>query len=114
MSKIKLERIGSQITKELSKIIFTEVKDEKLKNITITAAELSSDLGIAKIYYTFLDDYSKEEIQQELEKASPFLRTELAKKIDMRHIPELKFTFDKSIEYGQRIEKILKNIKKED
>lgn len=114
MSKIKSERTASLITRELSKIIFEEVKDEKLKNITITAAELSSDLGIAKIYYTFLDDYSKEEIQKEIEKASPFLRTELAKRIDMRHIPELKFTFDESIEYGQRIEKILKNIKKGD
>lgn len=110
MSNIKTERIASQIVRELSNIIFTEVKDDKLKNITITSASLTPDLGLANIYYTFLDDYSRKEIQEELEKASAFLRTKLAETIDIRYTPELRFIYDESIEYGTNIEKILEQI----
>lgn len=111
MSKIKIERIASQIIRELSNIIFTEVKDEKIKSITITAADVASDLGLAKIYYTFLGDYNREEVQSELTNAASFLRTKLAEKIDIRHTPSLRFIFDESIEYGTNIEKILEDIK---
>lgn len=112
MSKIKTERIGSQIIKELSEIILEEAKSEILKSITITAADVTSDLGLAKIYYTYLGDYDKKEVQDELDKASSFLRTELAERMDLRHTPNLRFIFDKSIEYGTNIEKILADINK--
>lgn len=110
MSKIKTERIGSQIIRELSKIILEEAKSEILKTITITAADVTNDLGHAKIYYTFLGEYEKEVVQKELDGASKFLRTELAERIDIRHTPELRFIFDESIEYGANIEKILEKI----
>lgn len=112
MSKIKTERIGSQIIKELSEIILEEAKSEILKGVTITAADVTSDLGLAKIYYTYLGDYDKKEVQEELNKASSFLRTELAERMDIRHTPNLRFIFDNSIEYGTNIEKILADIKK--
>ena len=110
MSKIKTERIGSQIIKELSEIILEEAKSDVLKRITITASDVSSDLGLAKIYYTYFGDYDKEYVQKELQNASKFLRTELAERIDIRHTPELRFIFDESIEYGANIEKILSEI----
>ncbi|MDD4187317.1 MAG: 30S ribosome-binding factor RbfA [Bacilli bacterium] len=112
MSKIKTERIGSQIVKELSEIILDKAKSEILKTVTITATDVTSDLGLAKIYYTYLGDYDKNLVQEELNKASSFLRTELAERIDIRHTPELKFIFDKSIEYGTNIERILADINK--
>ncbi len=112
MSKIKTERLGSQIIRELSMIILEEARSEILKSITITAADVASDLGLAKIYYTYLGDYEKDLVQKELDGASKFLRTELAERIDVRHTPELRFIFDISIEYGSNIEKILSEIKK--
>ena len=112
MSKIKTERIASQIMRELSSIIYNEAKDEVIKSITITAADVTSDLGLAKIYYTFLGDYDKKDVQKELDHASSYLRTELAERIDIRHTPALRFIFDESIEFGSNIEKILENIKK--
>lgn len=112
MSKIKIERINSQIIKELSQIISSEVKSDIIKNITITAVDVTPDLGLAKIYYTFMSDHEKDIIQKELTNASKFLRTQLANKIDIRHTPELKFIFDESINYGANIEKILSEIKK--
>ena len=110
MSKVKLERIGSQILKEVSQILHEEAKDEVLKSVTITSAEVSADLGVAKIYYTFFGDYDKDFIDTELKKASSFLRTELAEKIDIRHTPELRFQYDESIAYGTNIERILQEI----
>ncbi|MDD2208099.1 MAG: 30S ribosome-binding factor RbfA [Bacilli bacterium] len=112
MSKIKTERIGSQIVKELSEIILEKAKSEILNKITITAADVTSDLGLAKIYYTYLSEYDKKEVQDELDKASSFLRTELAERMDIRHTPNLRFIFDESIEYGANIEKILADINK--
>lgn len=112
MSKIKKERISSHIIKELSEIILEEAKSEVLKSITITAADVTSDLGLAKIYYTFLGDFERDFVQSELDRASKFLRTELAERIDIRHTPELRFIFDESIEYGANIEKILSEINK--
>lgn len=112
MSKIKSERIGSQIIRELSQIILKEAKSEVLKSITITAADVTPDLGLAKIYYTFYGEFEHSFVQKEIDKASKFLRTELAERIELRHTPELRFIFDESIEYGSNIERILSEINK--
>ena len=112
MSKIKIERISSQIQREVSLLLHT-AKSPTLKDVTLTGCQVSADLGVAKVYYTFLGDYTHEEVAEELKKASGFLRRGLANRIDIRHTPELRFQFDKSIEYGTNIERILKNITEE-
>jgi len=110
MSKVKLERIASQIARELSIILSIEAKDKVLKAITITDVQVSPDLSVAKIYYTFFGDYEREFLADELKKACGFLRTELAQRMQIRHTPELRFSFDESIEYGTNIERILNEI----
>lgn len=114
MSKVKLERISSHIIKELSQILHDEARNEVLKSVTLTATEVSADLSVAKIYYTYYGDYDKEFIANELKNASSFLRIELAERIEIRHTPELRFEFDESIEYGTNIEKILNEINNEE
>ena len=84
MSNIKLERIASQIVRELSSIFYEEVHNEILKNVTIIDARVTNDLSLAKVYYTFLGDYDKVTIAAELKNASSFLRTELANRIRWR------------------------------
>ena len=110
MNRIKLERIGAQILRELSQIIHEEAKNEALQSITITAVDVANDLGSAKVYYTFFGTYERDFIETELKNASSFLRTELAERIDIRHTPELRFVFDQSIEYGTNIERILEEV----
>jgi len=110
MSKIKLERIGSHIVRELSSILHDEARNEVLRNVTITAVDVSADISVAKVYYTYLGDYDRAFIDEELKHASSFLRTELAERIDIRHTPELRFYFDESVAYGTNIERILKEI----
>ena len=113
MSNIKLERIASQIVRELSSIFYEEVHNEILKNVTIIDARVTNDLSLCKVYYTFYGNYEKNEVQKELANASSFLRGELSKRIDIRNTPELRFVYDESTEYGEHIEEIIEEIHKE-
>ena len=110
MPSHKLSRIESDISKYVSEILSLESRDEILKSVTVTGCKLSSDLGYCKIYFTSILDIDKKTLEHELNEASSFIRGRLSEKIDIRHTPTLNFIFDESIEYGKKIEDILKNI----
>ena len=114
MREVKLKKISSSIQREISDILANEATDELLKTITITGCEANSDMSIAKVYFTSLISNSKEDLERELNEAAPYVRKELASRIEIRHTPELIFTYDESIAYGEKIEKIIEEIHKED
>ena len=108
---IKVQRLANVLLKEISSILMLEIKDKDIKFVTITHVELSSDLSYAKVYCTVLDDEKKDKCIHDLNGAKGFIRNELIKrKIEMRKIPELTFIYDESIEYGNKIEKIIEKI----
>ncbi|MBQ2639427.1 MAG: 30S ribosome-binding factor RbfA [Bacilli bacterium] len=107
---IKVERLNHVLQEEISMILMTEIKDEKLKFVTITGVETTSDYSYAKVYFTVLDLSNKKEIKDELNKAAHFIRGKLSERIDIRHTPELKFIYDESISYGEHIDKIIDKI----
>ena len=109
---IKNERINSNMQKEISYIIANEVKNPNVKFVTVTAVDVTSDLSYAKVYFTTLDD-SKETLNA-LKSAKGFIRKSLADRVELRHIPELEFIYDESIEYGNRIEEKIKEIHNND
>ena len=113
MANVKIERLNHTFQEEISIILMTEIKDEEIKFVTITGVETTNDLSFAKVYFTVLDENKKETTLKALEKASPFIRSKLAERVEIRHTPELKFIFDTSIEYGNHIEKIIEKINKE-
>ena len=105
---IKTERLANLLIKEISSILMTEIKDEDIKFVTITHLDLSSDLSYAKVYCTVLNDENRDKCIHDLNGAKGFIRSELMKrKLEMRKIPELHFVFDESIDYGNKIEKII-------
>ena len=108
---VKIERINNMIVEQISYIVATEVKDEDIQFVTITGANVTNDLSFAKIYFTPLKD--KNETLKALNNASGFIRKMLADRVELRHIPELTFVYDESIEYGKRIEQIIENINEE-
>lgn len=109
MSNLKLKRIASSISREISAILNEEARNEVLKMVSITDVTVDADLTFAKVYFmTRLDD--KEFVESELNEASGFIRTELAHRLDLRSTPELKFVYDKSLDYGERIESIIDKI----
>lgn len=111
---IKIDRIGSMLTKEISYILMIEIKDQDIKFVTITDCQVTNDLSYAKVYYTVLNEERKKETAEALKNASGFIRKTLADRIEIRHIPELQFIYDESIEYGKKIETIIEQIHEEE
>jgi len=105
---VKNERVNSNMQRELSYILNNEVKNPNIKFITITAVDVTSDLSYAKVYFTTLGD--NKETLKALKSAKGFIRRTLADRIELRHIPELEFIYDESIEYGKKIEEIIEEI----
>ncbi len=113
-TNVKTERLNHAIQEEISMILMKEIKDEAIRFVTITGVETTTDLSYSKVYYTVLDEEKKEETQEALDRASSFIRTKLAERIEVRHTPELRFTYDTSIAYGEHIEKIMEEIKEKE
>lgn len=111
---IKLDRLGHIFTEAISKIINEEVKDDDIKFVTITAVDITSDLSYAKVYFTNLIDNDRDKVEKALNRASSFIRGKLFDKVEIRKMPELTFIYDESIEYGNKIEKIIDEINKEE
>ena len=111
---IKIDRIASNLVKEISYILANEVKDQDIKFVTVTDCHVTNDLSYAKVYYTILDDSKKDSTKKALKNAAGFIRKELMDRVDIRYVPELEFIYDESIEYGKKIESIIEEIHKED
>ncbi len=113
MNSIKLKRINAELVRVISNILLTESRDKLMQTITITGADTNNDLSLAKIYFTsLLDNYSKEDLEKEMNEASGFIRKLVASKINLRQTPELKFVYDTSIQYGNNIEKKIDELHK--
>lgn len=114
MQEKKVERMRQILLKELSQIIQYELKDNKRGFITITDVKVTNDLSIATVYVNFLGSEDREKAGMEtLNRSKGFIRTELAKRLTTRKVPELKFEIDTSLEQGNRIDAILKEINKD-
>lgn len=114
MSSIKIERLNHAIQEEISMILMREIKDTNIKFVTITGVDTTSDLSFSKVYYTVLNRDKLEETKEALERASSFIRTKLAERIEVRHTPELRFIYDSSIAYGEHIDKLIDEIKEKE
>ena len=104
-------RVGELIHKHISEILARGLKDPRIGFVTITAVDVSPDLRYARIHYTVIgSDKERRDTATGLEKANAYIRRQLASKLTIRHTPELTFIYDESIEYGDRIDSILKEI----
>ena len=110
-NNIRIKRLNHAFMEEISMILMEEVRNEELKFVTITDCDITNDLSYAKVYFTVLDSSRKETVLRELNNSSSFIRGKLSERIEIRHTPELKFIYDESIEYGEKMDKILDNLK---
>ena len=107
---LKGERVASDMQRELGNILLLEAKDEDFKHVTITDCDVTNDLSYAKVYFTCLNDNKREEVTKALNNASGFIRNKLCDRVEIRKMPEITFVYDESIEYGNKIEKIIEEI----
>ncbi|MEQ1719508.1 MAG: 30S ribosome-binding factor RbfA [Nitrosomonas sp.] len=101
-------RVADQIQRELADLLQHETKDPRVKNITITAVEVTRDYSQAKVFYSTLGN--QEEIfltQNGLENAKGFLRSQLSHRMQLRITPQLNFVYDESVERGTRLSKLI-------
>ena len=106
------ERLGDQVRAELCTLLQRSVRDPAVRLVTVTHVRMTRDLQHARVYYTTLGDTStRRETARGLRRAGPFLRGQLGRRIQLRHVPELSFVYDESIEREHRIAKILEELR---
>lgn len=107
-------RVGEAIHKEISALIVKGLKDPRIGFVTITAVEVTPDLHLARVYFTTLgEEKSRLETEKGLKSSVPYLRRELGRRLRMRYVPDLLFQYDASLEYGNRIDSLLRDIHSE-
>ena len=100
----RVERVGSQIQRELASLIREELRDPRLGMVTVQAVRVSRDLAHGKVFFTVLgSDRDAGETRQILNDAAPYLRRLLGRRLSIRSIPQLRFVYDESIERGNRL-----------
>jgi len=109
------DRLGDQIRTEISELLAREVHDPGIGFVTITRVSVTSDLQIARIYYTTMaTDQARKDTARALTRATPFLRRQIAGRLRLRRVPELEFRFDQTVEQHERIERIIQEIHEEE
>ncbi|SOC35615.1 30S ribosome-binding factor RbfA [Ureibacillus acetophenoni] len=111
---LRSNRIGEQIQKELGEIITRKIKDPRVGFVTVTDVRVTGDLQQATVYITALgNEKERQESLAALVKATGFIRSEIGQRIRLRRTPEITFEFDASVEYGNKIEELLRSINKD-
>lgn len=109
----RIDRIEKMIERELASILMTDAKNELLKFVSITKVVVTKDLSLATIWFTVLgNDGEIEATSKQLVKSAGFLKSELAHRLDLRKTPDLRFKYDESLIYGNKITEILESLKK--
>ena len=111
------DRVADLLKQEIADLLLRRIKDPRVEGVTITGVELTDDLQHARIYYCILGQPSedqKKNVASGLSKAKGFMRQELGKRLHMRYVPQLDFHYDTSFEYGDKIERLLKEIHKDE
>ena len=102
------ERLATEIHRALSELLRVETRDPRLAHVSLTAVELSRDLGVARVHFSLLDpDDAPGPALEGLERAAGFLRSKLGHVLTVRHVPELRFAHDDSAERSMRISELL-------
>src|SRR5687767_4883898 len=111
MQTKRQKRVGDQIREVLSELFTFEVHDPRLRGVTVMDVEVDRELMYATVYVTALDgDEARDHVMQALNSAAGFLRRELGQRLRLQHTPEIRFSWDESIAYGDRIERLLDSL----
>ena len=111
MSSQRSHRVGEQIQKEISALLVKGLKDPRIGFVTITGVEMTPDLHLARVFFSVMgDEKAQRETEAGLKSSVPFIRRELGKRLRMRYTPDLIFSYDHSLEYGNRIDALLEEI----
>lgn len=107
----RCEKVAEAIHEEISSLLVKGVKDPRVGFVTVTGVKVTDDLHLATIYFSVIGgEAERKGAEAGLNSARGFLRREIGKVLRMRYVPDLLFRFDESVEYGSRIENLLRQI----
>ncbi|HEM4129651.1 TPA: 30S ribosome-binding factor RbfA [Streptococcus suis] len=112
----RTDRVGMEIKREVNEILQKKVRDPRVQGVTITDVQMVGDLSMAKVYYTIMSKLASDnqKAQTGLEKATGTIKRELGRKLTLYKIPDLVFEKDQSIEYGNKIDQMLRALEQKD
>lgn len=112
MPSQRAHRVGELIQKEISALLLRGLNDPRIGFVTITGVEVTPDLHLARVFYTVIgDETARRSCAAGLKSATPFIRQQLGRQLQMRYTPDLLFQYDTSIDYGSRIDSLLRDLK---
>ena len=108
------ERVGELLTEVIAELLREEIRDPRVGAVTITAVKVTKDLRQARIYFTLLGGGAgnKEMVLAGLKSALGFIRSKIAKRLNLRYVPTIEFFYDESVDQAERIDKLLKQEKR--
>ncbi|NKB87926.1 MAG: 30S ribosome-binding factor RbfA [Acidobacteria bacterium] len=108
--RFRPRRVADQIRAVLAELVQQQVKDPGLGFVTITEVRMSGDLHYATVFVSVMGDTASEDVSiSTLRRAAPFLRSEVGRRVSLRHTPELRFELDQTLAHSDRIEKLLRD-----
>ncbi|HEL2700969.1 TPA: 30S ribosome-binding factor RbfA [Streptococcus suis] len=112
----RTDRVGMEIKREVNEILQKKVRDPRVQGVTITDVQMVGELSMAKVYYTIMSNLASDnqKAQTGLEKATGTIKRELGRKLTLYKIPDLVFEKDQSIEYGNKIDQMLRALDQKD
>jgi len=111
----RADRVADLVKMEIADLLLKAVRDPRIGSVTITGVKVTDDLRTARIFFVEMGkETCSEEVTTGLEKAKGFLRRELGRRLQLRRVPELIFTYDPSFAYGTRIDRLLMEIHREE
>lgn len=115
-NSVKNTRINGEVLKELSNIIRSEIKDPRINPMTsVVSVEVAPDLKTCKAYISVLgDEQSQQDTIKGLKSAEGYIRRQLARTVNLRNTPEIRFILDQSIEYGINMSKLIDEVTEHD
>jgi ribosome-binding factor A len=114
LSSYRPERVGEQIFKEATRLLLYSIKDPRVASVTLTGVQMSRDISSAQLFFTVSDEAAeRQNAEKGLKSAAPFIRREIGKVMQLRFVPEIRFKYDKSIVYGQKIDALLHQVRED-
>jgi ribosome-binding factor A len=111
MENRRPNKVGGAIKEEISRMLLREIKDPRIGFVTVTRVTVSKDLRFVKVYFSVLGDQSvREDSLTGLNSAKGFVRRELGRRLRLRYVPDIVFSFDPSLEYMNRVSELIHQI----
>ena len=108
-------RVAEVIKEEISRMVLRDLKDPQLGFVTITRVRLSDDLRSARVYYSVLGGPERRnQTRDTLQRSLRFIRSEIGRRLSLRYVPELRFYYDDSVEYAEKIQSLINKLHSEE